>query len=548
MNQQHPSRDVLVLGTQRGKHMTIKGLRPRFSILGHIKAGGRKKLKNGNTIPEKWDHFGVTTAQRGDLNYEYDDTLMQKLLRSQLEMAIKDATEQVYDEQGKLEGSRLLIPMKRLEEENRKLRRMIVFLPFDDANENLLTTLAVYDGSGCRCRGDGESAEYIDPSNGKVEKLQCPCQMLRIALEDTRVDDRPAHPRLSPNPQRGEVCKAHGLLRVMVAEAKTMGGVHVYRTTSSNSIRQLMASMAHIQELTGGALSYVPLELSIEPKKVKPEGSRGYQTVYVVHLTYRAAPLEFLKDVASQVQLRASMRQRIAAHEIAALPAPGHEDHDEQVAVAEEYLSTGEPEDAIDSEGEVVDRDTEKPRERTSSKGATEAPASKPPKEKEAQKPSEPPRGTIADTDEQRAHVENLKKLKAKKEAKEKAEREAKEKAERTSAEEPPPPTDADAPDPTPEPEKQRRESAPQDAEKPRTDDKGLPVIVNAEPAAADKAAASKDLRKAFIRAGHEAGFTDLELREWIKRLWDVESTAKLASWQVTAMTEPLTRMQGRSA
>jgi hypothetical protein len=516
--------------------MGIKGMKPRFSILGHIKTGGRKKIGKDRAIPEKWDCFGVTTAQRGDLNYEMDEALMQRLLKAQLELAVKDATEPVFDKDGSLKGNRLIVPMDKLKKENGKLRRMIVFLPFDDPDENLLTTLAVYDGSGVRCRGDGETAEYIDPSSGKAEKLQCPCQMLRISLEDTRVDDRPAHPRLTPNVQRGETCKAHGLLRVMIAEAKTMGGVHVYRTTSSNSIRQLMASMAHIQELTGGALSYVPLELSIEPKKVKPEGSRGYQTVYVVSLTYRAAPIEFLKDVAAQSQLRATMRQRIAAHEIAQLPAPGHEDHDEQVAVAQEYLATDDPEGAIDAVGEVIDKKSAPAREQGQEEPKSEEAPQEPPPEKSAQRPPQEPQGKKAATTEQR---EELRKAKEEAEA-------AKKPAEEPPPpqdEEPPPPSDADAPGSA------TSESAPQppeDAQEIKKDEKGFPVVVNAEPPDADKSPASKDLRKTFIAAGHKAGFTDLELREWIKRLWDVESTAKLASWQVTAMTEPLTQMQGR--
>jgi hypothetical protein len=320
----------------------------------------------------------------------------------------------------------------------------------------------------------------------------------------------------------------------MIAEAKTMGGVHVYRTTSHNSIRQLMASMAHIQELTGGALSYVPLELSIEPKKVRPEGKRGYQTVYVVHLTYRAAPLEFLNDVARNAQLRASMRQRIAAHEIAQLPAPGHEDMDEQRAVAQEYLATDGDGDVIDAEGEVVDKDAKAPAEAPSTAASAESPPPEPPKEKAAQKPPQASQGKTAATDEQKAEVAALKKKAAEEEK-------AKAAAEKASADEPPPHSDADAPEAA-------SESTPQDAEPPTTDDKGFPVVVNAEPADADKSAASKDLRKAFIKAGHEAGFTDLELREWINRLWNVESTAKLQSWQVTAMTEPLSQMQGRSA
>jgi hypothetical protein len=513
----------------------IKGMKPRFSILGHIKTGGRKKIGKDRTIPEKWDHFVVTTAQRGDLNYEPDESLMQRLIKNQLELAVKDATEPVFNEDGSLKGSRLVVPMDRLKNDNSKLRRMIVFLPFDDPDENLLTTLAVYDGSGVRCRGDGESAEYIDPSTGKAERVNCPCQMLRISLEDTRVDDRPAHPRLTPNVQRGETCKAHGLLRVMIAEAKTMGGVHVYRTTSSNSIRQLMASMAHIQELTGGALSYVPLELSVEPKKVKPEGSRGYQTVYVVSLTYRAAPLEFLKDVAAQSQLRATMRQRIAAHEIAALPAPGHEDLDEQRAVAEEYVGTDGNGDVIDAEAEVVDKNAREAREQGKEAKKEEKAAPESPKEKAAQKPPQEQQGTRAASPEQ---VEEIRRMKEEKAAKEKAQQAGQE-----AAAAPPPPDDSDAP-----PEAGSDTPPPQDDSTPETDEKGLPVINTTTPDDADQSAATKELRKAFIDAGHKAGFTDLELREWIKNLWNVESTAKLAAWQVNAMTEPLTKMQRRAS
>jgi hypothetical protein len=359
--------------------------------------------------------------------------------------------------------------------------------------------------------------------------------MLRISLEDTRVDDRPAHPRLTPNVQRGEICKAHGLLRVMIAEAKTMGGVHVYRTTSSNSIRQLMASMAHIQELTGGSLSYVPLELSVEPKKVKPEGSRGYQTVYVVSLTYRAAPLEFLKDVASQAQLRATMRQRIAAHEIAALPAPGHEDLDEQRAVAEEYVGTDADADAdvIDVEGQVVDKNAKGARQQGQEPPKQEDPGPEPPKQKASQEPPQEPQGKKAASTEQR---EALRKAKEEAEA-------AKEEPPPPQDEEPPPPTDDDDPATPPS------DSAhPQDEVEQERDAKGFPVFATTMPDGADQSAASKDLRKAFIAAGHQAGFTDLELREWIKELWDVESTAKLQAWQVTAMTDPLSRMKRRSS
>jgi hypothetical protein len=69
-----------------------------------------------------------------------------------------------------------------------------------------------------------------------------------------------------------------------------------------------------------------------------------------------------------------------------------------------------------------------------------------------------------------------------------------------------------------------------------------FPVIDTTQPDGADQSSASKDTRKAFISAGHTAGYTDMELRQWIKDLWNVESTAKLETWQVTTMTAQLNR------
>lgn len=477
--------------------MPIKGLKPRFSILGHIKSGGRKMVKvrgQERRIPEKYDYFLVTKSERDDINFVIDDDLMAKLSK--------------YDKQP-----------------DNKIRRMVIFLPFDDIDENLLTTLAVYDGNGVRCRGDGETAEYIDPQTQKTKKVQCPCRMLRIGLDDSRVEDRPNHDYLTPDIQRGQVCKTHGLLRVMIAEAKTMGGVHIYRTTSSNSIRQLLASMAHIQELTGGQLAYIPLELSIKPKRVKPEASQGYQTVFVVDLTYSAAPLQFLNDVAKQAQLRASMRNRIAAKEIAVLPAPGFEDPEEQRDIAEEYLAT----DALEDDGSIIDGEGEEV--------ASSQPKSAPPPKQET-KPPAPKRGDKSEVNGIACTFDGNKWVPD---------------SYPPADEDPPTPSDADAPPETkaaeaPTPERSEA-TPPAPADQQRLDEQPpvemngkFPVVSTDAPENPDESAASKDVRKAFIDAGHTAGYTDMELRQWIKELWKVESTAKLKTWQVTAMTAQLNR------
>jgi outer membrane biosynthesis protein TonB len=522
----------------------IKGLRPQFSVLGHIKAGGRKKIRD-RAVPEKWDSFIVTTAQRDDLNYEVDEPLMQRLLKAQLEVSVREATETLYDENQQVVGRKLLVPMDRLVQQNEKLRRITVFLPFDDPNENLLTTLAVYDGSGVRCRGDGEKAEWIDPTDGKVLKVKCPCQMLRIALENGRVEDRPSHPRLTPNVQRGEVCKAHGLLRVMVVEAQTMGGVHIFRTTSTNSIKQLMASQTHIQELTGGFLSYIPLELCIEPKKVRPESSRGYQTVYVVRLTCKAGPMEFLKEVAARSQLRAQLQSRIATREIASLPPPGHEDAEEQIAVAQEFMATDvDPDDIVGDAESFEAKKPQEPAQQSAQQSTQQQPKMTPPPQQPAQqsekqsekqpelkaeKPEVRPENREKQTEDLPKTVESLPKQAENPEQK------------------------AEKPEPSPDPVAEPSKSAPAETSSggnggskgmPSLDSDGFPVIVNAEPPSPDRSLASKELRKQWIDAGRNAGFTDPQLRDWIHRLWNVESSAKLLTWQVSTMTTLLQQMK----
>lgn len=481
--------------------MPIKGLKPRFSILGHIKSGGRKLVKvrgQERRIPEKYDHFIITKSERDDVNFVIDDELMAKLVK--------------YDKQP-----------------DGKLRHMVVFLPFDDIDENLLTTLAVYDGNGVRCRGDGESAEYIDPKTQETKKVQCPCRMLRIGLDGSRVEDRPNHDYLTPDIQRGQVCKTHGLLRVMIAEAKTMGGVHIYRTTSSNSIRQLLASMAHIQELTGGHLSYIPIELSIKPKRVKPEASQGYQTVFVVDLTYSAAPIEFLNDVAKQAQLRASMRQRIAAKEIAVLPAPGFEDPEEQRDIAEEYLAT----DALEDDGSVIDGDGEEVAP------AKQEAAPKPKQEKRQEtKPPAPKRGDKSEVEGVPCTFDGDKWVPDHYPPADDA---------------PPPPTDNDAP---PEAKTEEAPSSDDAKDPPSAPEDQLemdqelsqeiagkfPKVDRSKPEGADESFASKELRRSWIATAKKQGYTEAELRAWIKDLWDASSSAMLQAWQVTTMTEQLER------
>jgi hypothetical protein len=321
----------------------IYGLEDQMAVLGHVKIGGVRTVetRHGLTkVPEKHDYFTVTTAQRNKhgYGYEVDTDLMDILIK-------KDKTSK-----------------------DGRLRRMMVMLPSNDMDENLVTNLAIYDTKGCRCRGDGKEAEFINPINGKVHKVPCPCQMLRIRLgQKDNPDSRPTHKmNIQPNAGRGYICKANGILRLLILEAKTVGGIHLLKTTSSNSIKQLFASMRHISFITGGVIAHVPLMLEVNPKRVRPAYSDKYQTVYVVNLTHKESNLgEFLRKVAREHQLYQQMRKSIAGKkEYNFLPAPGFENIDEQQEVAGEYWPEDEENNNQDQNNQEVINNNQEPEQK----------------------------------------------------------------------------------------------------------------------------------------------------------------------------------------
>jgi hypothetical protein len=59
-------------------------------------------------------------------------------------------------------------------------------------------------------------------------------------------------------------------------------------------------------------------------------------------------------------------------------------------------------------------------------------------------------------------------------------------------------------------------------------------------PEGADTSPASKELRKAFFEKTKKAGYTDEEVRNLLERLWKIQSSSKLQTWQVVALTNAL--------
>lgn len=509
--------------------MTIKGISRRAAVLGHIKIGGRKKINTQNgerTIPVKFDHFVVTTNEQEELGYVIDDVLTRRLLNDQLRMMKDEATERIYENRI-VDGEvrRVLIktiqhtPDDVLEQQNDAVRRILVTLPFDDPDENLVTSLSVYDRNGCRCRGDNESADWIDPQTGEATKVACPCNMLKIRLsEDDDPDQRPQHEMaqhgMVPRESNGFTCKANGVLRVKIEQARTIGGVYLFRTTSMNSIRQLLDSMNSISAITGGTLAGYPLNLVVEPKRLRPRPNKPAHIGYVVNLIFKADEDAFLRYVIEKIAVREQLKAQLNAREIQQLPAPGYEPRQEQVAIAEEFYATGVPEDFMDGhyEERSLPPAREDPQQGKKEQDAT-TPSDAPVETQKAAEPLETPEESSDTQTDAPGETEQQ--------------------------------TDAKPANPV---EEEKAESAGEkDSQDAGADQKGngeggrqFPAVNREMPEGADTGPAPKDIRKKFFLKARAKGLQDNEIRTWIDELWQAKSSSALKTWQVESMMASL--------
>ncbi len=222
----------------------VKGLIPNLLEIGKIKIGkkGEKTVSTkGNEfqLPVKLDHFLVTTTEKGaDGNY------------------IEDAE---------------TIKMFGLEKGN-PIKSIPVRLLYNDLDLNFPTRYASYASGKLVCSGDGEKAQTL--LRGEIK---CPCE------------------KLDSGYQGKDKCKINGTLSVIIDGTDKFGGCHTFRTTSFNTCRSILGSMAIIQQAAGGMLAFLPLNLIIRPKTTIIPNNGGITTVYIVSLVYPGNVIELQK-------------------------------------------------------------------------------------------------------------------------------------------------------------------------------------------------------------------------------------------------------------
>lgn len=248
------------------RSLRIKTIPLQLPEIGKIKIGRKGAVRQsgqGNQFqpPQKLDHFLITTLERGDDgNYVVDAGAHRQL--------------------------------------GEKPRDLPVRLVFDDPDLNFQSRLVCYRGKTLWCHGDGMEAQRLQKDGTWAAHDCSACPLADPVFQ------------AAPENQQWPKCKMNGRLSVMLDTAQKVGGVHVLRTTSYNTIVGITSSLAFLTSVTGGPLAGLPLTMSLRPKTATDPSGRT-QTIYVASLSYSGS-MDTLQDVALNISLkRERNRQRI---------------------------------------------------------------------------------------------------------------------------------------------------------------------------------------------------------------------------------------------
>jgi hypothetical protein len=248
-----------------GHSPIIRNVIPGLPEIGKIKIGAKGSERTAASgekyqIPVKFDHFIVTTLERGSDN---------NFLRN----------EDIHKSLGD------------------KPKSIPIFLPYENLELNFQSRYACYTGKTLWCSGDGQAAFRLAPGKTEREQVSCTCE------------------RCSPTYQEKDKCKMHGTLGCIVRGATSIGGIWKFRTTGYNSTTGLTASLAYLQLQTGGHLARIPLLLKIRAKAATNPVDGKPVTIQVVGVEFDGDTKELEKTVLQIIQKDAEFRRKLIAVE-----------------------------------------------------------------------------------------------------------------------------------------------------------------------------------------------------------------------------------------
>ena len=246
----------------------IKNLTPRLPEMGGIRTGTKgEEVVSGDgkkwRLPKRLSHYLITTPERDEKG-----TL---ILDTDLMESLKHSDKAIVDADGNLTG----IPIRLL---------------YNDISLNFPTRYACYTGNKCVCSGDGEKAKTRDG-----REVKCPCK------------------QLEPTYEGKDKCRANGRLTCIIDGASMFGGCYVLRTTSINTVKQILGSLLLYHTATSGMLSFIPFLLVLKPMTTTIPTTGQLTTVYISSILYNGSPLELKKEALSiakeHSQLLVEMKQ-----------------------------------------------------------------------------------------------------------------------------------------------------------------------------------------------------------------------------------------------
>ena len=262
----------------------IKGLMMTPPVVGRISIG-RVVERNGKRLPQKDDEFTITTqvqSRKGWMLHPMDGILRKELEDRQLMHTGIDVTElgQIPQEflaeasppkatslQSKLakratgamtaEAAQVqqrdaveALPTVTPNTARTKLRSIPVRVLFNDPALNLRANYTLFDRATARpvCVGDGQTCKRMTAKG--IESMPCEGpDLCALAIDGG--------------------CKPFGRFHVRIDHPECQAdalSTFVLRTTGINSMRTLLTRMQYLQAVSGGLLSFLPLEIRLRAK------------------------------------------------------------------------------------------------------------------------------------------------------------------------------------------------------------------------------------------------------------------------------------------
>lgn len=285
---QRAQKDRVISG--RPSFSGISELQPRLCETGKIKIGelSEKRTSSGRRLPKKLDHFVITT-----------------LLRD--------------------EDEKLLLDEEMLKKIGENCKELDIYLCYDSPELNMPTFYAYFTQSKLRCMGDGKTARKTKDDGGK-EEITC-------------------NPKTC-EAYKKKLCKPYGRLSVILSDSKRIGGAYVFRTTSWNTLRNILTSMSFIRTITGGIIAGLPLKMRLIPMQVQPNGLGHTVRIYMVNIEFNGDMKQLMEAADQELKRRLQMgtnMKRIEADSRREIAERVREEAEEQAGdFIAEFVTEGE--------------------------------------------------------------------------------------------------------------------------------------------------------------------------------------------------------------